>query len=99
MGESVTFECKVSPGNCNVQWLKDNKIFNQSNGRASKSGADKYCLSITNLALEDAGMFTFIASDTTESVSSSSTLNVLSGKLIRLNGKVQMITLINFSGR
>lgn len=79
VGENAKFECKVDAANLHVQWLKDNKILSGKNYRTSKSN-DTYYLELINLAPEDAGLYTIIASNGKESASSSSTLNVLSGR-------------------
>ena len=79
VGESALFECRVSSGNVNVQWLKDNKILSGNNYRTSKSSDNTYYLELSHLTLDDAGLYTIIASNARgESASSSSTLNVLS---------------------
>lgn len=71
----------MSSTNLNVQWLKDNKILSGSNYQTSKS-KDTYYLELSALTPEDAGLYTFVASNAKESTSSSSTLNVLSGQCL-----------------
>jgi len=83
VGEAAVFECKVSTSNLNVQWLKDNKILSGNHYRTRKSN-DIYYLELNPLAPEDAGLYTIVASNSKESASSSSILNVLSGMPYRI---------------
>lgn len=68
----------MSPGTVNVQWLKDNKAIAGSNCKTYKKD-DIYYLEVTNLSTDDNGLYTVVASNLKKSISSSSTLNVLSG--------------------
>ncbi|XP_075678853.1 obscurin isoform X3 [Dermatophagoides pteronyssinus] len=78
LGDHALFECQVTPGTINVQWLKDNAILSGTNYRTYKKG-DNYYLELNNLTVDDNGIYTFVASDSKTSVASSSTLNVLAG--------------------
>lgn len=79
VGETAKFQCQVSASNLNVQWLKDNKVLSGTNFRTSKNN-NTYILELDNLTLEDASLYTIVASNAKESISSSSALNVLSGE-------------------
>ncbi|OTF73653.1 hypothetical protein BLA29_011479, partial [Euroglyphus maynei] len=78
VGDIATFQCQVTPGTTNVQWLKDNSVLSGINYRTYKKG-DSYFLELNNLTVDDNGIYTFVASDSKTSVASSSTLNVLCG--------------------
>src|SRR5699024_4349674 len=78
VGESALLQCKMSPGTVNVQWLKDNKAIAGSNCKTYKKD-DTYYMEVTNLSTDDNGLYTVVASNLKKSISSSSTLNVLSG--------------------
>ena len=93
VGETASFECKVSAANLNVQWLKDNKILSGNNYRTSKRN-DAYILELNSLIPEDAGLYTIVASNAKgESTSSSSTLNVLSGRWQHVWHIIKLLTL------
>lgn len=78
VGETATLECEVSADTTNVQWLKDNKPLTGTNYTIRRSDT-KHFLDVNSLTLDDMGMYTIVATNSKESVSSSSTLNVLTG--------------------
>ena len=74
----MTLECQVSKNATSVQWLKDNKPLSGNRHKAHNKD-DVHYLDVNNLTFDDAGLYAIVATNSKESVSSSSTLNVING--------------------
>ncbi|RWS25061.1 muscle M-line assembly protein unc-89-like protein [Leptotrombidium deliense] len=76
-GDDAVFECEIDAETFpNIEWLKDNEKLETSERITKTSIGSRHKLTIKSVTDEDAAVYTVVASNSNESVSSSATLSV-----------------------